>query len=248
MRQLSIFLSAVFLMILFVSSNTAVAQKAPEFSNDLLMDNKTYTYIIADKLEYQSLPGPNPIMWELQGYIGKDLHKFWFKSDGEALTTQNETELEFQGLYSRAISRYFDLQVGIRYDLIYEGSDNLSRGFGVIGFQGMAPYFFEVDGGLFISEDGDISASFEAEYDLPITQRLIGQPLIETSLAFQDVPEYGIRSGINDIELGFRLRYEIEREFAPYIGVNWERKLGKTADMYADPSTLSLLGGVRMWF
>lgn len=239
------------LAIVTIAFNSAFAQKAPEFSNDLMMDNDTYVYLIADKLEYRSVSGINPIMWEVQGFAGKDLNKFWFKSHGEALATESEAEMEFQGLYSRAISAYFDVQAGVRYDLAYE-EENKSRGFGVIGLQGMAPYFFEVDGSIYVSEDGDLSAGFEAEYDMPITQRLIGQPIVETSLAAQQVEEWGVGSGFNDVGLGFRLRYEIRREFAPYIGINWERKLGETADMAraegGEVSSFSLLGGVRMWF
>jgi len=250
-KRASAFILTAFALI-FIAGSPVLAQKAPDFSNDLMMDNKTYVYLIAEKLEYRSVSGVNPLMWEVQGYVGKDLNKFWFKSHGEALTTESEAEMEFQGLYSRAITPYFDLQAGIRYNLASEGGGNKSRGLAVLGLQGMAPYFFHVDGGMFVSEDGDISASVEAEYDLLFTQRLIGQPVIETSVALQDVPEWGVGSGLNDIGLGFRLRYEFLREFAPYIGINWERKLGETADMAraggGHVSNLSLLGGIRMWF
>jgi copper resistance protein B len=249
-RTLALILAASAFIV--ITGNSVHGQEAPEFSNDLMMDNKTYIFLIAEKLEYRSVSGVNPVMWEVQGYVGKELKKFWFKSHGEALTTESETEMEFQGLYSRAIGPFFDIQGGVRYDLAYEGGGNKSRGFAVLGLQGMAPYFFHVDGGLFVSENGDISASLEAEYDLLFTQRLIGQPVFETSVALQEVPEWGVGSGFNSIGLGFRLRYEFVREFAPYLGINWERKLGETADMTrtegGDVSNLSLLGGVRMWF
>lgn len=251
MKHASIFILTI-LAIIIIAGSSAFAQKAPEFSNDLMMDNKTYVYLIAEKLEYRSVNGVNPLMWEVQGYIGKDLNKFWFKSHGEALTTESEAEMEFQGLYSRAIGPYFDVQAGIRYDLAYEENRNNSRALAVLGLQGMAPYFFHIDGGMFVSDDGDLSASLEAEYDLLFTQRLIGQPVFETSIALQDVPEWGVGSGVNDIGLGFRLRYEFVREFAPYIGINWERKLGETADIAraegGDASNFSMLGGIRMWF
>lgn len=250
-KRISTFILAAF-AILVLATGKAFAQKAPEFRSDLMMDNKTYVYLIAEKLEYRSVSGINPLMWEVQGYAGKDLNKFWFKSHGEALTTESETEMEFQGLYSRAVSSYFDVQAGVRYDLAYEGDGNHARAFAVLGLQGLAPYLFHVDGGLYVSESGDISAGLEAEYDLLFTQRLIGQPIIETSFAIQEVPEWGVGSGFNDVGLGFRLRYELQREFAPYIGINWERKLGKTADMArirgGEASHFSLLGGVRMWF
>ncbi|MEX2463390.1 MAG: copper resistance protein B, partial [Balneolaceae bacterium] len=137
-------------------------------------------------------------------------------------------------------------------DFAYNREFNHSRAFGVIGIQGLAPYFFEVDGGLFVSEDGDISANFEAEYDLLFTQRLIGQPRLATSIAVQEVEEWGVGSGFNNVQLGFRLRYEIKREFAPYVGISWNRKLGETADFTrlegGEVGTLGLVGGVRMWF
>lgn len=250
-RRLHTFLLALF-SIFALLNQSAQAQKAPEFSNDLLMDNQTYTYLIAEKLEYRSVSGVNPMMWEVQGYVGNSMNKFWFKSHGEALTTQKETEMEFQGLYSRAVTSYFDAQAGIRYDYAYEGGQNLSRGFAVIALQGMAPYFFHVDAGMYLSEDGDLSADLEAEYDLLFTQRLIGQPIIETSVALQQVEEFGVGSGFNDIGLGFRLRYEFAREFAPYIGINWERKVGETANMTraegGHVSSFSAVGGLRMWF
>jgi len=249
-KRASIFILTTFAIIV-IASSSAVAQKAPEFSNDLMMDDKTYAYLVADKLEYRSINGTNPIMWDIKAYIGKDRGKFWFKSHGEAVPTESEAHMEFQGLYSRAISSYLDVTGGLRYDLAYEHG-NKSRGFATFGLQGKAPYFIHFESGVYVSEAGNISADLEAEYDLLFTQRLVGQPIVETSIALQDVPEWGVGSGINNIGLGFRLRYEFIREFAPYIGINWERKLGETADMArtggGHVSNLSLLGGVRMWF
>lgn len=250
-KRASTFILTIFALIV-IAGNSAFAQKAPEFSNDLMMDDKTYVFFMTDRLEYYGIEGPDPIVWDAQGWIGADKHKFWFKSEGEALTIEKEGEMEFQGLYSRAVTPYFDLQAGLRYDIMYnrEGSDG--RAFGVLGFQGMAPYFFEVDGGMFVSQDGDISAVVEGEYDLLITQRLVGQPRFATKFAVQEVPEFGVGSGFNRVQLGFRLRYEIKRELAPYIGISWNRKLGETADFTrlegGDVSTFGLVGGVRMWF
>lgn len=250
LRKLCTILGMVGLLMVLAASS-ARAQKAPPFRNDLLMDNKTYTFFMVDRLEYSSVSGPNPLVWDAQGWIGKNYHKFWFKAEGEALTLEPEGEMEFQGLYSRAVSTYFDLQAGIRYDLGYHGGEYQSRTFGVLGLQGLAPYFFEVDGALFVSTAGDISANFEAEYDLPITQRLFGQPRVATGMAIQEVEEFGIGSGINNVQLGFRLRYEIKRELAPYIGISWSRKLGETADFVRSEggiaSTLGLVGGIRAW-
>lgn len=240
------------LLFLVLANGRALGQTAPEFSNDLMMDDRTYLFFMTDRLEYSSISGNDPLVWDLQGYIGEEYDKFWFKAEGEALTAEKEGEMEFEGLYSRAITAYFDLQAGIRYELVYNRETNRSRALGVIGLQGLAPYFFEVDGSLMVSEAGDISARLEAEYDLPITQRLFGQPRLETAVAVQDVEEFGVGSGFNKVQLGFRLRYEIRREFAPYVGISWNRKLGETADFARiegeDTSTFGLVGGVRMWF
>lgn len=207
---------------------------------------------MADRFEYSSIKGPNSLVWDAQGYIGKDLHKFWFKTEGDALMAETEGEMEFQGLYSRALTAYFDLQAGIRYDIAYTGTASQSRGFAVIGLQGLAPYLFEVDGSIAVSEAGDLSASLEAEYDFPITQRLWGQSRLATSVAVQEVPKWGVGSGFNNVQLGFRLRYEVKREFAPYLGISWNRQLGQTADLSriegGEVSTLGLVGGLKMWF
>lgn len=240
------------LVMLTLTNNLAHAQKAPPFSNNILMDNQTYVFFMADRLEYNLNSGVNPLVWDAQGYIGKDLSKVWFKTEGEALAAKTEGEMEFQGLYSRGITAYFDVQAGIRYDVAYNAEDSQSRGFAVIGLQGQAPYLFDIDGNIAVSDAGDVSASFEAEYDLPITQRLWAQPRFATNIAIQEVRKWGVGSGFNNVQLGFRLRYEIEREFAPYIGISWNRKLGETADFSRTEggraSVLGLVGGVRVWF
>ena len=249
-EKLRIFTSIVIFLVLVIGSS-AKAQKAPEYSNDFLMDNKTQYFFMADRLEFCNVDG-NPIVLDAQGYIGKDLNKVWFETEGEMLTAETEGEVELEALYGRAISAYFDARTGIRYDVAYNANDTRSRGFVVIGIQGLAPYLFEVDANLFVSEAGDISAVAEAEYDFPITQRLWGQPRLETSVAVQEVPEWGVGNGFNNVQLGFRLRYEIEREFAPYLGFSWNRKLGETADFVrdegGDAGTFGLVAGLRMWF
>ena len=135
-------------------------------------------------------------------------------------------QAEVQALYSRAINPWFNLQGGVRYDF----QPNPERAHLVLGIQGLAPYWFEIDGALFLSNKGDLTARFEAEYDQRITQKLILQPSIEFDLAAQDVPELGIGAGLSTAEVGLRLRYEFVPEFAPYIGVEYERAFGNTAD------------------
>lgn len=207
-----------------------------------------FTFFQAEQLEYRTGTGKDGLAWDAQGWIGNDDHKVWFKSEGEKPNEGKLERGEFQLLYSRPISDFFDAQAGVRYDV----KPSPERGFAVFGVQGLAPYMFEIDAAAFVSNEGEVSARLKGEYDLLITQQLILQPNAEINLAVQSVKERDIGSGVNSVGVGLRLRYEIVREFAPYIGFQWERKLGQTADYArADRETAdnrSLVTGIRFWF
>jgi copper resistance protein B len=210
-------------------------------------DNPVITKVMLDKLELQNADGANPTLVEAQAWIGKDLNKLWLKTDIEKRTDEIE-DAELQALYSHAIAPFWDLQLGLRQDQ----KPTPSRTWGVLGVQGLAPYFFEVDAALFIGEAGRSAARFSAEYDLLFTQRLILSPELEVNLYGQNDAATGKGSGLSDIKGGIRLRYEICREFAPYLGVNWNRKFGASAD-YAQStqqtvSDANLVIGLRLWF
>ena len=210
-------------------------------------DDPLLLTVILDQLETRDAAGDNTLSWDGQGWLGKDLHKIWFKTDGERTAgSTNEAELQF--LYSKAIARYWDFQLGVRHDF----KPSPSRSWVAIGFKGLAPYFFDIDAAAFIGESGRAALRIGAEYELLITQRLILTPDIEINLYGQNDPDVGIGAGLSDIEAGLRLRYEIRRQFAPYIGVNWSRKFGKTAEFAEtagrDTSDVQLLIGLRAWF
>ena len=212
-------------------------------------DNEFFAVFRGDRLEYQSRESKAILLWDVQAWMGRDYNKLYLKSEGSWLIDDEKVdEASAELLYSRSIASFWDVQAGIRHDF----RPDPDRTFAALGVQGMAPYRFEVDATAYVSEDGDVSASLEAEYDLLLTQRLILQPRLETSIAVQEVAEYGVGQGFNDIELGLRLRYEIRREFAPYIGVSWNRKLGETADLAEtdgeDIDTTSFVVGVKVWF
>jgi copper resistance protein B len=206
------------------------------------------TFVEADQLEYRVASGEDTLSWEAHGWVGGDYDKIWVKTQGDDPLDGPVKNAEMQVLYSRAIAAFWDLQIGTRYD----AKPDPSRGYAVLGIQGLAPYFFEVDAAAFVSNKGDVSARLEAEYELLVTQRLIAKPFAELNVAVQDVEELGIGSGVSDIELGVRLRYEIVREVAPYVGVSWEREVGPTADFArregADVDDLTFVTGVRFWF
>lgn len=221
---------------------------APADWPEPIEDDRIVSFLLIDHLEYQDKDGDDAFAWEAEGWIGTDYNKIWIKMEGEKPVDDEVEAAEVQLLYSRLIAPFWDLQAGFRYD----PEPDPSRSFAVLGVQGMAPYWFEVQAAAFISDDGDVSARFEAEYDILLTQRLIAQPLFEVNLAAQDVEELDIGSGFTDLELGLRLRYEIRREFAPYIGVSYERKLGETADLAEaegeDKDSFAIVAGVRFWF
>ena len=203
--------------------------------------------VMVDRLEAKIGEGEDLYLWDGQGWYGGDIDKLWVKSEGEGAFGGTVEAAEIQALWSHAIGPWFDLQTGVRYDTEPEG-----RAHAVLGVQGLSPYMFEIDAAAFLSDEGDLTARIEAEYDQRITQRLILQPRAEVSLSAQDIPAIGVGAGISSVEAGLRLRYEIAREFAPYVGVGYEAKVGTSAD-YAraageDPSRFSLLIGIRTWF
>lgn len=204
--------------------------------------------VIFDQLEATTADEDEGYAWDVQGWYGGDIHRFWWKSEGEGLFDGDIEQAELQFLYSRAITPLFDVQVGVRQAYASE-ADRTDL---VVGLQGLAPGLFEVDVAGFVSTEGDITARAEAEYDLRLTQRFILQPRAEIALAAQDIPEFAIGAGVSNVQIGARLRYEIRREFAPYIGVEWTSAAGETRDFVmargGDPETTRLVLGVRAWF
>lgn len=200
-----------------------------------------------DRAETQVRDGKDTYLWDIQGYYGGPTERFWFKSEGEGAFGDKPDDAEVQALYAKAIAPFWDVQAGVRQD--FAGPDTTHA---VLGIQGLAPYRFEVDAALFLSTRGDLTARIEAELDQRITQRLILQPRIEANLAAQDVPELGIGAGLDQIEIGARLRYEIAREFAPYVGIEQAWRTGTSAGFARlrgeDPSTTSIIAGIRFWF
>ena len=212
------------------------------------MDDHILTHFDIERLEYQLRDGADAVAWEAQGWVGNDAGKLWLKTEGERPRGGDFETAEVQLLYSRPLDDFYDIQGGFRFD----AEPDPRRGYAVLGIQGLAEQFVEVDAAAFVSHRGEVSARLEAEHDLLLTQRLVLQPSVEVNLSAQEVEEREIGAGITDIGLGARLRYEVQREIAPYLGVQWERKLGGTAILARkhgeDPATLSFVTGLRVWF
>lgn len=210
-------------------------------------DDPLVTKVMIDQLETRVVDGDDPLVLEGKLWIGKDLNKFVIKADVEQVKGVTH-ELELQALYSRAIDPYWDFQVGVRQDQKPAPEKNWLA----IGFQGVAPYWFEVDTTLFVGEKDQLALRFAAEYEWMITQRWVLSPEFEFNIYSKDEESRGIGSGLADTQLGLRLRYEIKREFAPYIGINWTNKYGNTATFAKNEgeevSSTHFVAGIRAWF
>lgn len=186
--------------------------------------------------------------WKVEAWVGGDHNRFVVKSEGEGLFDHGVEDAEVQALWSRPVGVYTDLQVGVRHDF----EPGPQRTYATVGFETLAPYWFELEGAAFLSDEGELSARLEGSYDLRLAQRLVLQSRGELDLSAEDVPERGIGSGLSEVELGLRLRYEIKREFAPYVGVVWSRKVGDTADFARaegeDVEETRAVFGLRAWF
>jgi copper resistance protein B len=228
----------VTLMCLLASANSIAGGR----SDDPLLGK-----VMIGQFEVRDADGSDPIVLEAQGWLGKDLHKFWAKADVERVGSETE-EAELQFLYSRAVAPYWDLQVGLRHD----SRPKPNRDWLAVGVQGLSPYFFEIDTAAFIGEDSRTALRLEAEYEMLFTQKLILTPEVEFNFYGKDDPELGIGSGLSNAEVGLRLRYEIRREFAPYIGINWTKLFSGTADFARDEgektSDTQIVAGIRAWF
>jgi len=213
-----------------------------------VMDRPVFSFFAAELLERRLQGGADLRVWDVQGWIGGDYEKLWLKSEGLERAGGRTEEAEVEAFYARLIAPFWYLQAGLHY----EDPPSPSRTSAALGLQGLAPYWFEVEATAYLNEKGKLWAQLEAEYDLLFTQRLILQPRLDTRFAASAEPERGIGQGFNSIELGLRLRYEIRRQFAPYVGVTWSRKLGDTADLVRrageDVTERAVVAGLRIWF
>ncbi|WP_233543212.1 copper resistance protein B [Sphingomonas edaphi] len=204
--------------------------------------------LLVDRAETRIRDARDGYLLDLQAWYGGDVDKLWVKSEIEGDWGRKPEHAEVQALWSHAIDPWFDLQAGVRQDL----QAGPRRTHLVAGIQGLAPYWWEVDGAIFLSNKGEVTARAEAEYDLRITQKLILQPRIEVGLSLQDVPELDLGSGLTEAALGMRLRYQLSPLVAPYIGLEYERAFGGTRRYLRmegeDPGGLNLLAGLRFWF
>jgi len=211
-----------------------------------------FSHVEAQEFEHRFADGNDLTTWDMRGWVGSDVSKLAFKAkgalqSGAGLGGRLEQQ-ELQLLYRRIISPFFDLQAGLRHDF----RPHPSRSYAVVGVQGLAPQWVELDASLFASDEGDISGRLGAEYELLITRKLLLRGATEVNFAFSDDRATGIASGVNDIEFGLRLAYAVRRKFTPYVGMVWEKQFGGTADLAQEEGEaddrLFFVTGVRFFF
>jgi copper resistance protein B len=218
----------------------------PEPRQLKLADEHAFWSVLGDRLEYHD--DSESTVYDIQAWYGTTYNRFVAKAEGDIADGRLE-ESSTDLLWGHALNAYFDTQLGVRLDQ-YDGGED--RQWLALGVQGLAPYWFELDVTAYAGDEGRTALSAEAEYELLLTQRLILQPRAELNLYGKDDPENGLGSGLSDLALGLRLRYEFSRQFGPYIGVEWTDTYGDTADYRRaagdDTSDTQFVAGLRFWF
>jgi copper resistance protein B len=224
-----------------------------EMADTMQMDDTArFGKALFDRLEWRNGDtGEGRGVWDGQAWYGGDYDKLWVKSEGKYVSSGRDTgfrDADVELLWSRVISRWWNLQGGGRQDF----GPGQSRTWLSVGLEGLAPQWFETEATLYASDEGRTAARLKAQYDLLLTQRLVLQPFAEANLYGHSDRQHQLGSGLSDLEVSIRLRYELRRDFAPYIGVVWLRRFGETADLVraagGEASDLELAVGLRVWF
>lgn len=212
----------------------------------------TETFVLSEVLELAPTARERAVRYDLVGWMGGASQRLWLKADGAVTTEEGRGRNELQALYGRLIAPFWDLQAGLWVDA--DVGPDAARAFGgaAVGLQGLAPGWFEFEPTVFVSTLGDVGARLTASYDLYLTQRLIFQPRLEGAAWLRARPARGIGAGIGETEFALRVRHELRRELAPYIGAVWERRFGESGALaraagVPDREVFFTLG-VRAWW
>lgn len=219
----------------------------PPLPGHAMHDNASNSFLLLDQFEYQNAEQGSTLAWDASGWVGGDINRLWFRSEGQRTNGVTE-DAELQLLYGHSISPWWDVVAGVRQDFKPQSAQTWAA----FGVQGMPLYALEAEATAYVGEDGQTAARLAGEYDILLTNRLILQPTAEANFYGKNDAARGIGAGLATAELGLRLRYEIVRQFAPYIGVSWSRAYGNTADWVrdegGDTAEARFVAGIRMWF
>lgn len=212
-----------------------------------MADTHSFGALLVNNLETVHRDDNNSAAYDLQAWYGRTFDHAVLKAEGD-IDDGEITEARTELLWSHAVAPFWDTQLGVRYD----SGAGPDRGWLAFGVQGLAPYWFEVEVTGYLGKEGRSALRIDTEYELLLTQKLILQPRIEANAYGKRDTTRGLGSGLSDITAGVRLRYEIRREFAPYVGVEWAGKFGETKDLARsageDANETRLVAGLRFWF
>jgi len=219
----------------------------PDVEAHIVPDNAVHSFVLFDQLEWQGVESGGGLNWNTTGWVGRDRDRLWFRTQGRVEDGRLD-DAEAQLFYGRAVARWWDVVVGVRQDL----RPGPPQSWLAVGIQGLAPYWFEVEAIAYLGAGGQTAVRLEAEYELLFTNRVVLQPSVEVNLYGQTNAERGIGAGVSSFDAGLRIRYELRREFAPYLGVTWHSRFGETAG-FAEAGGQSTGGrrfvaGLRLWF
>lgn len=253
-RRISLGLTVV---LLGVARVAAADPASPHDSGHLpapIEDDAIYHRLLIDQLEYRAgEANEEAVAWDVLGWVGGDHRRLWLESEGHHRTRDDQTEIgRFDIYYGRLVAPYWDLLGGVGYQRHAGTEDDPDRLAAVAALHGLLPYRLEIDATLRLDEDGHLTTRLEAESELLVTQRLILQPRLELGAAAREDRAFDMDAGVTGATAGLRLRYEIDRQFAPYLGWSWTRKLAGTADRAreggADVRESTLVAGLRLGF
>lgn len=253
LRVLAMVLATV---LLAAHARPALAQRESDarmqgMSASMRMDRAVRTLVRTDLLEYSANESGGGLELDAVGWIGGDYNRLWIRAEGSQPTEWRGGDWQLDAYYGRLVSPFWTALIGARLDTRVVRERRVARGLVAVGLEGIAPYWFEMEPTLLVSQEGDVSAQFTTAFDLLVTQRLVLQPRLEMNAAVQRVPAFNIAPGLNDIEVGARARYEFRRELAPYVGVNWQRRTSGTASLARQAgehvSDIALVVGLRVW-
>jgi len=215
--------------------------------SDMHLEDPLNKLVLLDRLESQNASGGDVLAWNLESWVGRDLDKLWIRSEGDRQSSDTE-RAELELLYGRGLWPWWELVAGTRIDFAPGGDQSWAA----VGVRGLTPYRFDVEATAYLGSGGRAALRLEATYELLVTNRLILEPLLELNWHGQTDTARAIGAGLSDGELGLRLRYEVRREIAPYVGLVRDRSFGRTADLARaaghDPDDTRLVAGVRLWF
>lgn len=210
-------------------------------------DEHIFHSILFDRLEAARSSDRTTGQYDLMASIGRDYERAVLKAEGDVEDSRLQ-EARTELLWGHAVAAYWNAQLGVRHD----GGAGPSRTWLAFGVQGLAPYWFEVDVAAYVGDERRSALRLDVEYELLLSQKLILQPRVEANFYGERDAERGLGSGLSDLTAGVRLRYEIRREFAPYVGIEWAGKFGATADYTRaageETNEARVVAGLRFWY